>query len=60
MSIQSMETVVGSMTSILAIANLLENTKVKFKIADVSGFVCNQKQMGCGDFRYWMEEKDSF
>jgi hypothetical protein len=52
--------VVGNKESILALANLFESIRVKFKVADVAGFVCKPEHFAAGGFEYWMRAGDTF
>jgi hypothetical protein len=45
--------VVGDLSSILAVANLLENNKQAFQVSSCNGFRVSQEEMGCGGFAFW-------
>lgn len=51
--------VVGNLQSIIAVANLLENIKVEFKVSDRSGEI-SQRYLGMGSFNYWLDENIDF
>lgn len=44
---------IGHLDAVLQLANMLENKKILFSVADTRGFRLNQKDLGCGDFAYW-------
>lgn len=44
---------IGALGSVLILANMLENMKIEFQVADTKGYRLNQNQLGCGGFKYW-------
>ena len=46
---------IGTLDSILTLANMLENSKLDFHVSDTRGFQLNQKSLGCGGFQHWLE-----
>ena len=52
--------VIGQLDSIMVLANWLENTQTKFKVADCAGFIVTPKALGYGGFNFWMSARESF
>lgn len=50
----------GELESVMALANTFETLKVHYKIADCSGFMLTQSQLGSGGFEYWLEPDAKF
>ena len=44
---------IGNMGSIIQLANILENKKIKFHVSSTEGFRLSQNSMGCGGFKFW-------
>jgi hypothetical protein len=51
--------VVGDLKSIIDVANLLENSKIKFKISDRNGPI-DQEWIGTTGFKFWLSKNESF
>jgi len=51
---------VGNLPDIIALANILESAKIKFKVTDVRGFRLSDDDAGVGGFEYWLEPPDKF
>ena len=51
---------VGEQSSILHMTHLLENKGIYFKVSNIETGRCSQKDLGCGDFRYWLNATVSF
>lgn len=45
---------VGDVANVLALAALLENRKIKFKISNRNGFI-DQESFGCSGYEFWVK-----
>jgi len=45
--------VIGTIESVLQIANMFENKKTMFSVSDTRGYRVSQKDLGCGGFVCW-------
>lgn len=49
---------VGDEISILAFANILEQSAIRFKVSSVSGYCLDQSSLGGGGFLYWLNKDE--
>ena len=55
-----MNLLIGDKQSIFAVANMLEDKKEHFAVADVGGFKVSEQMLGFGGFKYWLKPGEGF
>jgi hypothetical protein len=51
---------IGSREAVVAAANLCENARIKFKVADVRGALLEPSDLGAGEFTHWLGKTEKF
>lgn len=55
-----MISLIGTQTGMFALVNLLERSRIDFKVSDIATGPLSQKDLGYGGFQYWLPREDSF
>lgn len=56
---RSLNCMVGEIQSMKSMVNILENSKIKFKVSDPVIGMLSQEDFGMGDFEYWLHKDRS-
>ena len=51
---------IGNWKDVIQLAHILERQAIFFKIARVGCLASSQRSLGCGDFRFWLDEEIKF